>query len=193
MSKLVDDNPAIFVKYHRGFYALAGEAVRKLKRDRDTVKVTLLFGLPGCGKTRFVLDRHPDAYVHEPGSPWFDGYTGQDVLLLDDFAGSGSGYRLDKTLVLLDKYQPRLPIKGGHTYLLATHVYVTTNIHPRDWFKWEGRDVQWLALARRFDEVYVFEESTPVLLGDAEHEHFWGPDPHGEKFGDLLVPMPRVY
>lgn len=197
IDSLVDEAPELFVKYNRGFTALATHFSSKRKRDFDGVKVCLSYGIPGCGKTRSVREEYNEAdlYVHEPGSPWFDGYTGQSCLLLDDFAGSATGFRLDQTLILLDKYKARLPIKGGHTYLTADTVWVTTNIHPIYWFKWTGREVQYKALARRFDEVYIWEGHDRILLADHAVEQFWDTnemEPYGTEWGDIKVPMPRV-
>lgn len=153
----------------------------------------LLYGVPGCGKTLYVHKAHPDShYIHEPGSQWFDGYEGQDAFCLDDFAGSASGFRLDKTLVLLDKYTPRLAIKGSHTYLTSNYIYITTNIHPIFWYKWAKREVQYKALARRIDDVVVFHGSEPRKLEDYERDEFWSDNPYGDTWGDITVPMPSV-
>lgn len=197
LDRLVEQAPELFVKYHRGFSALATHYGGKRKRDYEQVTVKLSYGVPGCGKTRSVVEEwsENDLYVHEPGSPWFDGYTGQDCLLLDDFAGASSGIRLDKALVMLDKYKARLPVKGGHTYLVSTTIWVTTNIHPIYWYKWTGREVHYKALARRFDEVHIWEGNQRVLLGELAAKQFWDTDemePYGTTWGDITVPMPRA-
>lgn len=42
-----------------------------------------IYGLPGIGKTRGVLQRYPDAYEKDKSKYW-NGYTNQDVVLIDD-------------------------------------------------------------------------------------------------------------
>lgn len=159
-----------FIKYSNGF---ANAAARLAPKSRSAPpKVYLLFGLPGCGKTRYVVDKyHPeDLYIHEPGSRWFDGYESQRVLMLDDFVGSASGFRLDYTLRLLDRYICRLPVKGSHVYLVAKKIYITTNIHPFQWFSWTGREVQYSALVRRIKHVICFKDNKPFY---ADRELFF--------------------
>ena len=37
------------------------------------------------GKSRFVAARWPDAFWKAPESKWWDGYSGQETVVLDDF------------------------------------------------------------------------------------------------------------
>lgn len=176
LQAVVEEHLTEFIKFSRGFNEAAS---RLAQRFRDQApKVYLLFGDPGCGKTRYVVDNHTesDLYIHEPGSKWFDGYESHPVLLLDDFAGSSSGFRLDYTLRLLDRYSLRLPIKGSHVYLVAKKIYITTNIHPYQWFSWNEREIQYRALARRIHHVICFNaEQRPYY---ADRDAFFGL-PHG--------------
>ncbi len=154
LSALIEDRPTVYVKYSRGFEKLDFQL--RGKRDKAP-RVILHYGPTGTFKTGLVLNRHPDAYKKPPGTKWFDGYTGQKVLLLDDFAGASSGVRLDWTLQLLDRYDIDVEMKGGHCRLMAETIYVTTNIHPSAWFDYTTRGGQYRALARRFHEVILFE------------------------------------
>ncbi len=148
------EDPSVYVKYSRGFEKLSFEL-----RGKRAVppRVVLHYGPTGTFKTGLVLHRHPDAYKKPAGTRWFDGYKDQKVLLLDDFAGASSGFRLDYTLQLLDRYDIDVEMKGAHVRLLAEIIYVTTNIHPSAWFNYETRGGQYKALARRFHEVIYFE------------------------------------
>lgn len=167
-----------------------------MKRPTD-VSVELLIGNPGVGKTRYVVDTIPEAqlYHHEPGDAWFDGYSGQPYVLMDDFVGAASGMRLDKCLRFLDRYRVRLPVKGSFTYLVSKTVYLTSNIHPYAWYKWTGRELQYLALKRRIMKVWIFEEDgTIVLLSDENRDRFFGNDFSslpipGTEFGSWKMPI----
>ncbi len=154
LTALSEQRPTVFIKFSRGFEKLA--FLQRGKRATPP-RVILHYGPTGTFKTGLVLNRHPDAYKKPPGSKWFDGYTGQKVLLMDDFAGASSGVRLDWTLQLLDRYDLDVEMKGGHCRLMAETIYVTTNIHPSAWFDYTTRGGQYRALARRFHEVYLFE------------------------------------
>ncbi len=153
ITALVEQQPHMFVKYSRGFEKLS--FMNRGRREKPP-RVILHYGPTGTFKTGLVLYRHPDAYKKPAGTKWFDGYKDQKVLLLDDFAGASSGFRLDYTLQLLDRYDIDVELKGAHVRLLAETIYVTTNIHPNDWFNYENRQGQYAALARRFTEVWHF-------------------------------------
>lgn len=42
-----------------------------------------LHGPAGCGKTRAAIKKHPEAYM-KLSNKWWDGYQGQDAVILDD-------------------------------------------------------------------------------------------------------------
>lgn len=179
---LIEQRPDLFIRYHRGFVAYAMELLALKERPPSTL--TLLIGNPGCGKTWYVrdLEGRRKCYYPHAGSKWFDGYRGQPAVLLDDFAGASSNWRLDFCLQFLDVYEMQLPVKGTHTYHLAERVYITSNIHPWCWYKWSGRTIQYQALVRRFKRVIIFEDADPypipVELSAERMKDF---------FGDLLV------
>jgi len=136
----------------------------------------LLYGATGCGKTRYIVDKHgvfsgDNVYRKAPDTRWFDGYSQQDVLVLDDFSGASSKMSLNYVLQLLDRYSINVEVKGDYTPLLATKIYITTNNHPSLWYKWDRREEQYRALARRIQNVYCFHGKVPFI---AEHKSFFG-------------------
>jgi len=127
----------------------------------EAPQVILLIGEPGLGKTRYVYERHTgddELYVAPltNGTSWYDEYDGHPSVLLDDFSGSSSHMQLVTLLRLIDRYPVMVPTKGSHTWFQPKIIYITTNILPKDWYKWEDRGVQYLALARRFTKVILF-------------------------------------
>jgi len=49
----------------------------------DGVCGVWIHGASGSGKTRAVLGLYPDCYI-KPRNLWWDGYAGEDVVLVDD-------------------------------------------------------------------------------------------------------------
>ncbi len=145
--------PIQFIKYHRGISKLI-----HLNIEVRTVApmVTLCFGKTGTGKTRYAYDTYPKLYSKPCDNKWFDGYSGQKCLLLDDFAGAASKVSLNYTLQLLDKYPIQVEVKGDYTHLQATDIVLTTNLHPATWYDYSKREEQFNALARRFHTVLWF-------------------------------------
>ncbi len=124
-------------------------------------EVWLIIGPTDVGKTRFVFDRFADGeqegcqvYRVPPGKGlWFNNYTNQETILFDDFSGAASDIKLVDFLQLLDGYPIQLPSKGGFTWRRCKRMCVTTNIHPKNWYRWDWRPQQYAALIRRFDHI----------------------------------------
>lgn len=159
---LIDEHFGTLARYPK-FYDLLKSVSRPTRAEGETLEVILHIGPTGLGKTKKVYDEHgddPELYATplSNGTPWYDGYDGHKIVLLDDFAGSASHLQLVTLLRLLDRYPVQVPIKGSHVWWFPNRIYVTTNIEPAKWYKWEGRERQYLALARRFTKVIEFYE-----------------------------------
>ena len=155
---LIDEHAGLFARYPK-FYDLLTSMYRP-ERTTDLV-VTLHFGETGLGKTRSVMDEfgNDPSFYRTPlnnGQQWYDGYDGHTTVLLDDFGGASSHLSLCTLLQLLDRYPVLVPTKGSHTWWMPDALHVTTNLLPREWYKWEGRGEQYKALARRFHKVYLY-------------------------------------
>lgn len=123
-----------WVVYRRSFAAYRD----LLQQPRQHItEVHILWGEAGSGKTRHVWELGLSVYpLPHPngGSVWFDGYNGEQVLLLDDFYGWIPVHLL---LKLGDRYPLRVPIKGGMTQFVSTKLYITSNKPWSDWYKWD--------------------------------------------------------
>lgn len=153
MLAIAESYPTTFVKYHRGFAALHSTRLSK-KRKFAALRVVVLWGKSGVGKTRKAWEIDQNLYnVAQPnnGSLWWDGYEGEETILLDDFYG---WIRYSHLLQLLDGYQMKLPYKGGFTYKAWKTVIITSNEHPEKWYQRE----EWNALKRRITEINEVEE-----------------------------------
>ncbi len=166
--------PASYMKYSKGI-----DKIVFMTRPRRVLAPTvyLYYGPTGTGKTRMCYDDHglDTMYRKAPQTTWFDGYMGQDVLLLDDFSGASSKFSLSYLLQLLDRYPIDVEVKGSFHPLLATQIIITTNNHPRKWYQYANREEQYRALARRFDQVMWFKAygDPPVELSKTSYFDDW--------------------
>lgn len=164
---LVDDHFTVLAKYPKFYETLS--MMNRPVRTTD-LEVHLLIGETGLGKTRSVYTRHEDEsdFWIAPlsnGTTWYDTYDGHKIVLLDDFAGASNHLTLATLLRLLDRYPVLVPVKGTFTWWLPDIIYVTSNIHPADWYKWDKREHQYKALARRFTKVLVFSTEGTTEAG----------------------------
>lgn len=70
---------------------------------------------------------------------WYDGYYGQPVALIDEFAGKASRIALAQLLRILDRYPIRVPFKGGFIPFIPKKIYITSNVHPSQWYDYTSR------------------------------------------------------
>lgn len=136
---------------------------------RTSLRVVLLYGHPGAGKSRTAYESTDDLYAVPIGKDlWFDGYDGESTLLLDDFSGE---MKLVNLLRLLDIYPMQVPVKGAFVNLTATTIYLTSNKHPREWYDWTKHgEVRYHALMRRFHKITRFSYNHNTCLVTQEDE-----------------------
>ena len=136
------------------FLNFAREAYAKANHRNQYTKLTVIvrWGKAGVGKTRYVWEKHGCALYalvdDSNGKVWFDGYNGEDILLIDEFTPEMVPYNY--FLHLLEGYKLRLPVKSRFTYANWSTVYITSNWHPKDWYPKEGYTQ---ALCRRLTRI----------------------------------------
>ena len=147
-SGLVSDVPAgVFARYSSGLLKLAARVPGPY---RPELRVVCIVGPTGIGKSYAVRDRYPHLYCPYYGNSglWWDGYTDQRVVLLEEFAGQ---VQLQKLLQILDPYPSSLECKGGSVASRFNLVFLTSNRSPTEWYRDENgtRAGEFAALYRR--------------------------------------------
>lgn len=150
--EIFEDNGEAFFKYYKGI-----ERAIRFYSGRREWKSTVhwFYGSTGTGKTRSAYEISPLAYFKSPTNHWWDGYEGQEAVIIDD-------YRVDfckfsQLLRLFDRYPLSVEVKGGTVEFLAKDIYITTPKSPQD--TWASRTEEDLAqLMRRIEDVRCFDE-----------------------------------
>lgn len=137
-----------WVVYRRSFSAYR-QLILETPRTWIT-QVHILWGDTGTGKTRFCWDQIGSRTVWMPGDyQWFDGYCGQEIVIIDDFRGE---YPIQLALKLFDRYPMRVPIKGGFVNWNPKKIYITSNRNPDYWWP-EAETSSLRAFKRRITNV----------------------------------------
>lgn len=161
--EVMDNYTGDFVRYSNGITKMKELIDEKKSQEFRRLEVTSLTGEAGSGKTREVYERHGYANVFKiDGSAderfMFNGYDGQDVLLIDDFNG---WIKYSYLLNVLDGYPLPLNVKNGRTFARWTKVYITSNNKPAKWYR-SVKD----NLKRRIHNCLVVTEGNTIPQSD---------------------------
>nr|WAE42487.1 MAG: replication associated protein [Cressdnaviricota sp.] len=103
----------------------------KCSKSIDVLSNEWIYGPTGSGKSRDARTRYPDAYIKDASNHWWDGYNGEDVVIIEDFDKYHvkQGYYLK---IWADHYAFPAQIKGGQMMCRPSKIIVTSNYSPRE-------------------------------------------------------------
>jgi len=152
---VASEYPAQFIRYSSGikqFHAIVSSKPRDTTAAPD---VYWWFGPTGVGKSRKAFEQFgTDAYI-KMTDKWWDGYSGQKVVILDDYRASLCPFH--ELLRILDRYPFRVQFKGGSIELSANVFVITTPHRPE--VTWSGRTQE--AIAQLLRRITVIQEFLP--------------------------------
>lgn len=149
-------NENIIVNYQQLKYA---ETLKKYYEKQRTEKpiVKWFYGATGTGKTKTAYEEvysitDPDnVYIAMDTGKWWDGYDGQEYIIIDDMRGDFMKFH--QLLKLLDRYAYRVETKGSTRQFLGKYIIITSAYQPNEIFR-TIEDIQ--QLLRRIDEIRKF-------------------------------------
>jgi hypothetical protein len=130
---LLDAHPVAMIKHLRAYDAIRQRLDRLASPAWRDVRVEIHWGDTGTGKTRMASEA--GAFLWSPpreGTPWWDGYNGDEVICIDEFYGQ---MPMSWMLKMCDGYRHQVPVKGAFAAAQWTTVYITSNSDPMTW--WE--------------------------------------------------------
>jgi len=119
----------IYIRYYGNLTRIAKDHARP--GLREGIECHVYYGPTGTGKSHRAFEEAQGAYVKNPNIKWWDGYQGEENVIIDEFSGL-----IDITYLLrwIDRYPCMVEIKGGAIVLKAKRFIITSNIHPDNWY-----------------------------------------------------------
>lgn len=140
--------PKKYCQYRNGLRDIAGIVAKNNTKEFREVEVIVIWGETDTGKTRTAMEE-AEYKIDASELQWWDGYNGEKTICIDEY---DNDVKITKMLNILDGYQLRLPIKGGHTYANWNKVFITSNVDPQYWHE-NAKEVHRRALFRRITKV----------------------------------------
>lgn len=168
--QLWDNHFTSMVMYSRGIDRYLNIVTRQ--RNWKTNVFVMYGSESGTGKSlnasMFDLPEHTYYLRKSNGeNVWWDGYTNQRTVVLDDFYGWIPWSLL---LHLADRYPTRVDTKGGSVNFVAKTLIITSNKGPEGWYpKVENKQ----PLYRRIDGCWLVTKTNGIIREDG-----YGDDNH---------------
>lgn len=170
------------VKYW-GNLKKAHELLHPFKKTWRT-KLMIFWGPTGTGKSQRALrecrERGSEPFIKSGSTKWWDGYEGQEDVIIDDFGIQVQGKEAILVTDILnwcDGITIRTEVKGTSVPMQAKRIYITSNVHPENWYPYDM--AHRAALERRWTQcgdcvemvnAYVKQEET-VEFGTGEQDN----------------------
>lgn len=140
----------VLVRCYGNIKKLRVDSLRPESIERE---VFVYWGKTGAGKSKRAWEESSlEAYPKDPNTKFWDGYAGQEHVVIDEFRGSIS---ISHLLRWLDRYPVIVEIKGSSCVFKAKKIWITSNLSPDDWYPELDAETK-SALRRRFTSVIHF-------------------------------------
>lgn len=141
--------PTAYIKYFKGIEQFIRICHGAGERDFKT-NVFFFWGPTGTGKSRRARSESEKSVgrtYYKPRGEWWDGYNGQENVVIDDFYG---WIKYDEMLKICDRYPYRVPIKGGYENFVTKNIWITSNYPLEQVYRFLNYDCS--ALRRRLNK-----------------------------------------
>jgi len=173
MAWLKENEPRIYAEGERTI-----SSIRKRSRaeavDREVLDNVWIWGPTGTGKSRKAREDNPGAYVKDPNSKWWDGYDGQEVVIIDDFdkyqVSMGGQFKR-----WFDHYPFECEKKGMAAYMIRPKKMVVTSNYPIEGIWQEEETLE--PMRRRFKVIHMASAERGRVSGPTGIARGFNPGP----------------
>lgn len=121
--------PDVLIRCYGNLCRIASANAQPVGMERTAV---CYYGPTGTGKSRRAWEEALEsAYPKDPNTKFWCGYRGHENVVIDEFRGL---INISNILRWLDRYPVLVEVKGSSVVLNAKRIWLTSNVHPRDWY-----------------------------------------------------------
>lgn len=156
--EILEEFPDEFIKFHRGIAKVRATLSEPLLNQYiPDMQIVVYWGPTRSKKTSRVFSENGPENCYKPVYSkekfWFDNYSGQRVLLIDEFIGQ---LPFSYMQGILDHYHQTVQVKGACVTSMWTKIYITSNISPHLWYN------GWLDVPQGVQDSFI-ERITEVI------------------------------
>lgn len=177
-TEIIDENPGMAFRVREIDTLRNTITAEAASMENRQLEVSYIFGASGTGKTRSIYASHDPRSIcritnyRASRGISFDSYTGQDVLVFEEF---NSQIPIEDMLNYLDIYPLTLPARYNDRSALYTKVYITSNLPLEKQYRSEqwDRPETWKAFLRRIHNIteYLPDGSTREIKKKGWYTH----------------------
>jgi len=151
--QIIDEHPEAYFRYAKGIDR--AKFVYQNARDFKT-EIRWYYGGTGTGKSRLAFEEAgATAYWKAGGTKWWDGYEGQEFVIIDDYRCDLCPFHV--LLRLFDRYPCSVEGKGCSMQFNSKVIIVTAPHKPEN--MWKNRSTEDInQLLRRIETIRLFGE-----------------------------------
>lgn len=152
VDEITVEDPMMYHQYGRTLQKLEDIALRKRYRTEMT-KGVWYWGKTGVGKSHKAFEGFDPQthYVYKNDGGWWDGYTGQHTVIINEFRG---GIAYAELLDLVDKWPKEVRRRGREPApFLAQKLIVTSSLPPEEVYHNLAENDELTQILRRFEVV----------------------------------------
>lgn len=144
--------------------AIKEEIFARIPRRDGQTECLIIWGPTSVGKSWWVEKTYPDYIPIEltKDYQWWDGYEGQDTVLIDEF--DSREMKEPMWLSLFNYTKKKVPVKGAMVEFRAKRVILTSNINPAEWFRGKWTPAMKRRVTGIWEKLSREEESPNFLL-----------------------------
>ena len=146
----------LFTRHYNTYKKIRHDYAPELP-ELSTLDNVWIWGPSGVGKSRYARDNYPGAFIKNQNK-WWDGYKGQDAVIIDDIHPTWSGKAALKNWA--DHYPFPAESKGSTQTIRPKHIIITSNYPPEQIFT-EEEDLE--PIRRRFNVIHKYDAYKKIM------------------------------